>query len=163
MKIITLILFSQLFNNTSFRNFYESAPQDTIFEKAIIQFKEKLPDPVNIINFPTREDSISYIKSFWGLLNRELQTTIFNKKATYADFSYSTTSYELSIHQVVLQTKMPAIKKAVLRPRTEAPIEWKFLQIKDRLIIFSYSPFKKNVDLQNAILEFENIYRKLMK
>jgi hypothetical protein len=137
---------------------------DMLFQKAVSKLKENLSDSIIKINkFPSAKDSSRYITDFIDILNKEINTKAFVDMSQYSDFSFSTKSYDLTIHEILLTKVSKKFNEEIINLKTEAPIQIRIMQFGNRILLFSYSPFKINDKLIQTMKDFENIYEELIK
>lgn len=150
MKTIVTLLTLLLFIGSD-------APTDPVFEKAVERFRAK----VIVQEYNLENDSSVYKDRFIAMLDRELKTGFRKQHPVYAGLWLRTGSYDLNIIELIFPKTISTLSPRTIRPVTKAPQELRFLQVKNRLIVFSYSPFYKSDSLENGIADFENIYREL--
>jgi hypothetical protein len=146
VTLLTLLLFTR-----------SDASTDHVFEKAVERFKAKVPVREHMLE----SDSSVYKDRFIAMLDRELKTSFRKQHPVYAGLWVRTDSFDLNIIQFIFPKTIDSLPSRTIRPISKAPQELRFLQVKNRLIVFSYSPFYKGSDLENAIADFHNIYREL--
>ncbi|WP_346318950.1 hypothetical protein [Chitinophaga sp. YIM B06452] len=156
--LVTLLLL------TTGSNAHPPSPHrsDSLFKKAIERFREKITGTDTGYAFSSPRDSVAFVNYFTGLLDRELKTKFQRQHPAYADRSFETPGFRLAIQQLVFRQTIPPLASQVIRPVTKAPLEFKFLHVKNRLIIFSYTPFQKSEARDKAIADFEKIYLELL-
>lgn len=135
---------------------------DSLFKKAIERFRGQITGTDTSYAFSSPGDSVAHVNYFTGLLDRELKTKFQRQHPAYADRSFETPDFRLAIQQLIFRQTIPPLASQVIRPATKAPLEFKFLQVKNRLIIFSYTPFQKSEARDKAIADFEKIYLELL-
>ncbi len=158
--LLTLLLLAAG-NNAGYARPPFPGRSDSIFNKAVERLREKVPGTYNNYPFNSPGDSVEFVKYFTALLDRELKTQFGRQHPGYAQCTLETPSFRLSIQQLLFRETVPPPASQIIRPVTKAPLELKFLRVKDRLIIFSYSPFEKNEARDKAIGIFGEIYREL--
>ena len=136
---------------------------DGIFPHAISRFKERFPDSIKVNKFPSTRDSSSYVTNFLNLLDRKLKTSVFSSAANYSDFSFSTKYYDLTVHEIVLSKAPDQLNGKVINAKTEAPLQIIVRQFGNRILLFSFSPFKFNDNMNHTIKKFEGIYEEISK